>query len=671
MSILKYFTTDEEIVLQNETPKFLRIKLCKLLEKRLMTKKIDLMLFAFMKKFAESYGSVVNAQKFADGYSLIRNKQSDEYILRLFPNLFSLQDCLHVEHEEMTKLMISESQFDFSDDQYNGLVDIFKFLVGYDNFGFRLSGYAGTGKTTLITELVGFLLRRRFIKKVAFSAPTHKAVNIMKAKFKRHLDEILGHKSLFDQLEDLKSNDLIVEFVTLHKLLGYAGGLDMHGERIFEAKYSPKTCNYDFIIIDESSMVSLDIVSHFVNLIMKNLEKGDVPPKVLFLGDPAQLPPVNELVSFLFIDEKTPINKFNFGHLLNDKIKLDNLEKMKGWLVAQPGHLLKKVVRTDVEKMMNMWIRIRDWVSGDIDDPHADEFKGIDVKISLLGKRKKLETKWFKRCLDLFSKKGITSYANVIILTWTNRQSDEYNSVIRKMIFKRKNLNRYEIGDLLILSDFYQMEESNWKDAKDSTSRFYTSEQVRVIDIDHVIKSCKPFPTKFTLSKTIKHQKEVGNKYNGLVGIINKDFCHGYPVWKLYVQKIADATVADHVPETYTLYVIKEDHKKKLENAKNSIRDKIQKFHRFLEKKVEKNQLRMLENQIVKKLWQHWNAVFVEPFANLSYGYSITVHKSQGSTYCTVFVDIDDICKNRNENECKRCVYTSVTRASHKLNLLV
>ena len=44
-------------------------------------------------------------------------------------------------------------------------------------------GLSGTGKTTLITKFVNYILRNKYINSVAFVAPTHKALNVIKFKF--------------------------------------------------------------------------------------------------------------------------------------------------------------------------------------------------------------------------------------------------------------------------------------------------------------------------------------------------------------------------------------------------------------------------------------------------------------------------------------------------------
>lgn len=56
---------------------------------------------------------------------------------------------------------------------------------------------------------------------------------------------------------------------------------------------------------------------------------------------------------------------------------------------------------------------------------------------------------------------------------------------------------------------------------------------------------------------------------------------------------------------------------------------------------------------------------FVEQFADIKYNHAITVHKSQGSTYKEVVVNIGDIGYNKNALERQKMLYTAVTRASN------
>ncbi len=65
---------------------------------------------------------------------------------------------------------------------------------------------------------------------------------------------------------------------------------------------------------------------------------------------------------------------------------------------------------------------------------------------------------------------------------------------------------------------------------------------------------------------------------------------------------------------------------------------------------------------IVRHLWEYYYREYLDTFADVSYGYCITYHKSQGSTYNTVFVDVGNILNfNRTVVDGLKCVYTSVT----------
>ena len=71
---------------------------------------------------------------------------------------------------------------------------------------------------------------------------------------------------------------------------------------------------------------------------------------------------------------------------------------------------------------------------------------------------------------------------------------------------------------------------------------------------------------------------------------------------------------------------------------------------------------------------------FASAFANMDYAYSVTAHRTQGSTYNNVFIDYLDIKSVLNishgeevnsEEYFHRCLYTAVSRASEKLYILI
>ena len=156
------------------------------------------------------------------------------------------------------------------------------FLKSYDvtKNMFILEGSAGTGKSTVITYILN--LPEYQNKKVVYSATTNKAVSVLK-KYSHEPDKY--------------------SFCTIHKLLNIKRKIDNSGRELFDVIVDDEThetiktksiYQYDIIVIDESSMISCSLL----NKLIKILEK--IPGKIIFLGDPAQLPPVNELNSLIF-----------------------------------------------------------------------------------------------------------------------------------------------------------------------------------------------------------------------------------------------------------------------------------------------------------------------------------------------------------------------------------
>lgn len=69
-----------------------------------------------------------------------------------------------------------------------------------------------------------------------------------------------------------------------------------------------------------------------------------------------------------------------------------------------------------------------------------------------------------------------------------------------------------------------------------------------------------------------------------------------------------------------------------------------------------------------KKLWKTFWAM-KDAFHKLRHAYAITAHRSQGSTYDTVFVDWKDILLNRDRQEAFKCLYVACTRAKRRVFL--
>lgn len=128
---------------------------------------------------------------------------------------------------------------------------------------FVLSGRAGTGKTYMLKYFVDKIVNRP----LCVSAPTHKAV--------RQIERSTGRKGkTLQSLHGLKPNQNLEDF-------------DLNNIK-FDALGNPTMNNYKIIIIDECSMVNNDLDK-------LNLKRAqDLRVKLLYVGDPMQLPPINK-----------------------------------------------------------------------------------------------------------------------------------------------------------------------------------------------------------------------------------------------------------------------------------------------------------------------------------------------------------------------------------------
>jgi len=129
-----------------------------------------------------------------------------------------------------------------------------------------LEGYAGTGKTTLVGKMVrelGYPLGME----VAIAAPTNKAVSVLSRKI-----DVPG-----------------VEARTIHSLLGQTVSSDDNGQKSARQVRTPELDRFDLIVIDECSMISSPMLRDI-------MEHRGPQTRILFVGDPAQLPPVGEAI---------------------------------------------------------------------------------------------------------------------------------------------------------------------------------------------------------------------------------------------------------------------------------------------------------------------------------------------------------------------------------------
>ena len=61
--------------------------------------------------------------------------------------------------------------------------------------------------------------------------------------------------------------------------------------------------------------------------------------------------------------------------------------------------------------------------------------------------------------------------------------------------------------------------------------------------------------------------------------------------------------------------------------------------------------------------------IITSSYLEVDYGYALTAHKSQGSTYDNVYLEYNNILLNSRENERNKLLYTSITRGANKLHI--
>lgn len=575
----------------------------------------------------------------------------------------------------------------FTSDQQKAIKKILTMMQNENEKVFGLYGFAGTGKTTLLVELVSYLIKEELIHSIVFSAPTHKALKVIKGKFKPYLHEI--YKRFFDKdpLEDmtiemvtdkLYEKNIKIDFVTIHKLLKFERDFDISGEAVYvKSKMGSLINQYELVIVDECSMVAIKMINELFN----ELREISNPGKMIFSGDPAQLPPVNEKVSSVFAKDMNNLDLQNFIHGMitnNDSlIKRETImiknesekqiyQKMYDILMKDLNGfntiIMKKVMRNNSTNIIKLCNKLRKWIFHEIEKPGIGKYEDNEkVFIYQNTKSKKTETKWFKK----FAKYHKDGNNECIIITWTNKQADDYNSEMRKILFGSK-VDAFETNDILILNDYYNLGDES-HDYIANMSSLKTSEQVKIINRELIMKDVSSFNMQYNATtQKIKNFKNYDTKCKIYLEKINENIQRKYRCWKLSVQK-TDSNTSSNIHNIYVLHKDEvEKHDKDIKLAYTIIKE--------LKKTLiisHKDKIPDIEHYIIKPLWKLLYDILIKPFANVNYGYAITCHKAQGSNFGDVFVDCNDILsRNSNIDEARKCLYTAVTRTSDELHLL-
>jgi len=314
--------------------------------------------------------------------------------------------------------VIAEATSTLNGDQLKAFDKIMETLQDPEKEYFSLEGYAGTGKTYLVGKIVQCIDGA-----VALSAPTNKAVKVLYDN-KLILTEV-PEESEIPKKDRPNGN---VAYATIHKLLALRvqwtrpfKGSGKEPEQILVRNYrsKPTVNEYLLLVIDEASMLD-DALFKMIST-EKNKEL-----KVLFMGDPAQIPPINR----------------------EDSIPLI-AEERKKW--AMEHAILEKIMRQKSDnKILEVAYQIRNGRFNSR-DPLLSRISNKDVSFYT---SMKLEDKqvFIKIMISYFLSEKFNTDPNYCkVIAWTNKMVNTCNEIIRHSIYKSSpKLSKIMLGEKLI-----------------------------------------------------------------------------------------------------------------------------------------------------------------------------------------------------------------------------
>lgn len=460
-----------------------------------------------------------------------------------------------------------------------------------------LEGYAGTGKTRTISDVIHTLKHGSAdnpfdsIGEIGVTAPTHKAVRVLR-KFSDFADE--------------------VTFGTIHSILGLKEEIDT---RTGKQKFVPDTNPNKEILIDQLSVLIIDEVSMLPNelysYIKPHIKRG---LKVIYLGDPVQIPPVQEGDSPVFTPSVQQMD--NIGVIKLTKIMRQAAENpilsyatdIRNEYKLRPGFdVHTKLVTTAPDRGV---IRIN---TGDDPAIHAilEEHFACDA---------------FKHDSD-----------HMKVIAWRNATVNAYNTQVRKHIYK-------DVADLPFLMENEKL----------------------IMDKPLILPSTRRIILSTNEEIEVKEYDVKVDEFEYSSG----DDSHGPMILELCKVnlKYYNTTVTHFHSITNQL---KEVQIRILHETEQS------RFNAILEGIKKAALATSFGSPVRNKLWQSYFK-FQMHFAQVKYNYAITAHKSQGSTYESAMVIDWDIDMNSRFvggkdiqiEERNRIRYVAATRARNLLYIV-
>lgn len=294
--------------------------------------------------------------------------------------------------------------------------DQIKAFIQSDANIFILRGYAGTGKTTMIQTVVEEISK---YSSVVLMAPTGRAARVLASKTKQKASTI--HRAIYGKaaiILDKKSDDI--------------------ADTEFKYVFPINDCDGRIVaIVDEASMICSrtipqELFQFGTDNIMDDLltyVRPSFGSKVIFVGDPAQLPPVGESAS--------------------NALRREFFEE-KGLKVMEAE--LTEVIRQSGESaILKNAMQIRKLLESDKRNCLAFEEKANEVEVVEKGK-----------LLDYYlSERKDYDCNDSVVICYSNQSAYNYNKSIRESIYGSQNPPLREGDVLMVVQNNYPLDKMN------------------------------------------------------------------------------------------------------------------------------------------------------------------------------------------------------------------
>ena len=300
--------------------------------------------------------------------------------------------------------------------QQNKVFEQIKAFLNSDASVFILRGYAGTGKTTMVKVIADYIEQTR---QLAMMAPTGRAARVLAMKTGHTATTI--HKAIYSKahVEPKKVKNIAEsEFKFVFSINNSENG------------------GYIVAIVDEASMVCSRKIEHELFMfgtdnLMEDLltfVRPNFGGKVIFVGDPAQLPPVGESVS----------NALRAEYF-----------KEKGLKVIE-AELTEVLRQKDDSVILKNAMMIRDLLKKDKRNQLVFEEQKDDV-----------ETVPSEQFLDKYlNYRKESGKHDSVIICYSNKSANRYNRDIRKSLYGG-DVPLQENDILLITQNNYRLDRMN------------------------------------------------------------------------------------------------------------------------------------------------------------------------------------------------------------------